>query len=129
MTRDLRPANVTLRMSRELRDGLHVAANEAGCSLNSFAVQILAAAAGDPAKFHRARPKGPREINPDDIERDKQGWPLSHKLRWEHGAARQAYIRHLGEKMGSAEGGKIIRKIETDDPALFMRWYAEQKSA
>ena len=44
-----RPAIVTLRMSRSLRDSLHSAAAAAGCSLNGYALQILAAAAGDHA--------------------------------------------------------------------------------
>src|SRR5947207_10577777 len=46
-----RPAIVTLRMSRSLRDALHSAAAAEGCSLNGYALQILAAAAGEPARF------------------------------------------------------------------------------
>ena len=38
-------------MSSSLRDALHSAAAAAGCSLNGYALQILAAAAGDPARF------------------------------------------------------------------------------
>ena len=42
---------VVLRMSPRLRDALRASALEAGCSLNQFAVQVLASAAGHHARF------------------------------------------------------------------------------
>jgi hypothetical protein len=47
MTDEPRPASLHLRMAPHLREALRDAARAAGCSLNAFAVQVLAAAAGD----------------------------------------------------------------------------------
>src|SRR5258705_4010586 len=77
-----RPAIVTLRMSRSLRDALHSAAAAAGCSLNGYALQILAAAAGDPARF-RSTADEPAD-GPRDLARDERGFPLQLGARSRH---------------------------------------------
>ena len=77
-------------MSRSLRDALHSAAAAAGCSLNAYALQILAAAAGDPARFRSAAAGatgGPR-----DLVRDERGVPLQLEARGRHIVARSAFF-------------------------------------
>ena len=73
VARDSRPAVVFLRMSPQLREGLREAADRAGCSLNAFAVQILATAAGDPARFRARSPHEVEEIVGSGVERDALG--------------------------------------------------------
>src|SRR3954471_1430721 len=90
MQQRARPATVTLRMSRSLRDALHSAAAAAGCSLNGYALQILAAAAGDPARFRSVAADATDE--PRDLARDEQGVPLQLKARGLHIAARSAFV-------------------------------------
>ncbi len=46
---------VTLRMAPQLHAALRASALDAGCSLNSFALQVLAAAAGDRAEFRAVK--------------------------------------------------------------------------
>jgi len=67
------PARLNLRLSRQLRDALHASAAEAGCSLNAFAVQVLAASAG-----HRARFRG---MTPDEVTTEELGAELREVAR------------------------------------------------
>jgi hypothetical protein len=108
-------------MSRQLRDGLHAAAEKAGCSLNSFAVQVLAAAAGDASQFRRR--------DAQEIERDESGTPLSYSARAEHLLARGEYMKLLFAQVGGARMRDTVRKLDQDDPAFFMRWHAAQERA
>lgn len=94
-----RPAIVTLRMSRPLRDALHEAAAGAGCSLNAYALQILAAAAGDPARF-----------------------PLRPTDRSEHRLARRAFFDAMTEEHGASAADQLVRQHEIEDPAFFVEW-------
>ena len=100
MTNRSRPAIVTLRMSRSLRDTLHDAACAEGCSLNGYAVQVLASAVGDSARFRR----GDLDIAGDgrgNLRRDERGVPLRPKDRSEHLAARQAFFDAMASEMAS----------------------------
>ena len=115
MARDPRPAVVFLRMSPQLREGLRHAADRAGCSLNAFAVQILATAAGDPARF-RAQ--------------------SSHEES-ETAAARSSATR-LGIRSNGSSGGDTPspatsssarwasswarKRLDAEDPGYFVEW-------
>jgi len=50
-------------MSPQLRDALRASALDSGCSLNQFAIQVLASAAG-----HRARFRGSAETGPTRVD-------------------------------------------------------------
>jgi hypothetical protein len=116
-----RPAIVTLRMSRSLRDALHDAACAEGCSLNGYAVQVLASAVGDPARFR----SGDVDIAGDgrrDVSRDERGVPLRPKDRGEHLAARQAFFDAMAAEDGAAAADRLVRRHELEDPAFFVEW-------
>jgi hypothetical protein len=49
-------------MTPQLRDGLRDAADQAGTSLNAFAVQVLAAAAGDATVMGRDEGRSTTEV-------------------------------------------------------------------
>jgi hypothetical protein len=55
MARTTSPAVLYLRISPALRDGLRAASDEAGLSLNAYATQVLAAAAGHKTAFRDPR--------------------------------------------------------------------------
>ena len=124
MPRDPKPVVVYLRMSPQLREGLRAAAVDAGCSLNAFAVQVLAAAAGDPARFRVA--SEPEAELEEDVERDRQGFPLRGRLRRLHMDARGRYIEAL-ERAGDWPAGHI-RKLDTEDPGFYVRWAREREA-
>jgi hypothetical protein len=117
-----RPATVTLRMSPALREALHAAADEAGCSLNAYALQVLASAAGDAARFRGARDEACEA--PRDIDRDERGNPLDWKLRWAHVHARQEFARSTAEETDWATAGVLVRKYDQENPAFFVEWLA-----
>jgi hypothetical protein len=121
-----RPAIVTLRMSRSLRDSLHSAAAAAGCSLNGYAVQILAAAAGDPARF-RSVSAGTTD-EPRDLVRDERGVPLQPKARGLHIAARSAFVEAMVAESGAVKADRLVRQHELDDPAFFVEWYRSREA-
>lgn len=123
MARDTRPAVVFLRMSPQLRDGLRDAADDAGCSLNAYAVQVLAAAAGDPGRF---RLSGTHEESksPDvnDLERDALGYPLERKARWEHSIARNEFIATMDAELGPEEMVALVKRFDAEEPGYFVEW-------
>jgi hypothetical protein len=129
MARDPRPAVVFLRMSPQLRDGLRDAADDAGCSLNAFAVQVLAAAAGDPGRF---RGTGSREASEssdvDELERDALGYPLRWKERWEHSGARNEFIGTMETELGVEEMVALVKKLDAENPGYFVEWYRLRKA-
>jgi hypothetical protein len=113
-------------MSAQLRDGLRMAASAAGCSLNAYAVQVLAAAAG-----HHARFRGTAETGPTDCERaqelraiprDSAGFPFDMKTRRLHREARAAF--HAAAREGSSflEVERLVKKLDKEDPAHFVEW-------
>jgi hypothetical protein len=107
-------------MSRSLRDALHSAAASEGCSLNGYALQILAAAAGDPARF-RDVAVDVREA-PHDIERDERGFPLRPAARSEHVGARHAFFEAMAAESGPVAAERLVREHELEDPAFFVEW-------
>ena len=117
-----RPATVTLRMSPALRDALHTAAAEAGCSLNAYALQVLASAAGDAARFRGGRDEA--GDNPRDLERDHLGNPLDPKARWAHVTARSKFAEVTAEESDWAVAGALVRKYDQEDPGFFVEWLA-----
>ena len=123
MAHDSRPAVVLLRMSPQLRDALREAATTAGCSLNAFAVQVLAAAAGDPARF---RLSGVREESesPDlnELERDALGYPLERIARAQHSGARNDFIGTMGVELGSEEMVALVKRFDAEQPGYFVEW-------
>jgi hypothetical protein len=110
-------------MSPQLRDGLREAATAAGCSLNAFAVQVLAAAAGDPARF---RPSGPHEEpeSPDvnELERDALGYPLERIARAQHSGARNDFIGTMGNELGPDEMVALVKRFDAEEPGYFVEW-------
>jgi HicB family len=121
-----RPAIVTLRMSTSLRDALHAAAAGEGCSLNSYALQILAAAAGDPARF-RGDPVGLAD-EPSDAPRDERGFPLRPRDRTEHLLARRAFFDAMTAERGAVTAEQLVRRHEANDPAFFVEWARRRAS-
>jgi hypothetical protein len=111
-------------MSLQLREGLRGTANEAGLSLNAFAVQVLAAAAGDPARFRLPAP-APKVR---EFERDHTGFPLDWRARDEHRVARSKFIDVMQHAVGAAETGRLVRKYDVEDPAYFVEWQATRAS-
>jgi hypothetical protein len=109
-------------MSPALREALHSAAGEAGCSLNAYALQVLASAAGDAARFRGARDEA-RE-DPRDIDRDERGYALDWKLRWAHMHARQEFSRVTAEETDWATAGALVRKYDRENPAFYVEWLA-----
>ena len=125
-------AVVYLRMTPQLRDALRAAADQAGTSLNAFAVQVLAAAAGDPARF-RVGTEG--SVRPGDVEikRDERGFPLSEHEERKHRLARDEFLNAVTREQGSAVAHPLVRRLDVEDPGYFVRWkqerLAERRSA
>jgi hypothetical protein len=115
-----RPAIVTLRMSRSLRDALHSAAAAQGCSLNGYALQILASAAGDPARFRSAGTEVAEA--PRDIDRAERGVPLRPAARSEHLGARLAFFEAKAAELGAVAADRLVRQYELENPAFFVEW-------
>ena len=107
-------------MSPQLREGLRAAADRAGCSINAYAVQVLAAAAGDPARFRAPVPEV-EEIGLRDLERDALGYPLGAKERREHVSARSAFMDSVMNRP-TEEWVPLVRKYDREDPAYYVEW-------
>ena len=121
-----RPAIVTLRMSRSLRDSLHSAAAAAGCSLNGYALQILAAAAGDAARFRIVAVDATDE--PRDLARDERGFPLQLKARSLHIVARSAFFEAMAAESDAVTADRFVREHDHEDPAFFVEWYRSREA-
>jgi hypothetical protein len=111
-------------MSRSLRDALHSAAAAAGCSLNAYALQILAAAAGDPSRFRNAADAADE---PRDLARDERGFPLQLGARSRHIAARSAFFEAMSIESGAATAGRLVHERDREDPASFLEWYRSRE--
>ncbi|HEY5077827.1 MAG TPA: hypothetical protein VIJ48_10005 [Acidimicrobiia bacterium] len=111
-----------LRMSPQLREGLREAADRAGCSLNAFAVQILATAAGDPARFRAQTSHEGSETAASDVERDALGYPLEWKQRWRHSIARNEFIGTMSAELGPEEMVALVKRHDAEDPGYFVEW-------
>jgi uncharacterized protein (DUF1778 family) len=112
MANDHKPAVLFLRMSPQLRETLREAADHAGCSLNAFAVQVLATAAGDPARFRV-------EV---DTATDALGYPVRRKERSEHIGARTTFIGSMEAQFGSTEMVRLVKHYDAEDPGYFVEW-------
>ena len=95
-------------MAPQLRDAVRRAAENAGCSMNAYAVQVLATATGDPAAF-RATVDAPNES-----PRPKQ--------MWRHREARKDFMRAMSEQLGWKEMGALVNKYDAEDPGYFLAW-------
>jgi len=111
MAREQKAALIHIRMSPQLREALRRAAADAGCSMNSYAVQVLATATGDPACF-RAKVEAANE-------QSQMSAPKRERL---HKAARQAFMEAMVEEIGWAEAGKLLRRYDAEDPDYFLAW-------
>jgi hypothetical protein len=94
-------------MAPQLRDALRRAAIDAGCSMNAYAVQVLATATGDPACFRAV-------IDPVEPPRPKQ--------EWRHANARSEFAQTMGPRMGWSEMSALVRKYDAEDPGYFLAW-------
>jgi len=96
-------------MAPQLRDALRRAADNAGVSMNAYAVQVLATAAGDPACFRATVDERPPEISR----------PARERLRR---AARQEFMEATAAEIGWAEAGPLLRRYDAEDPDYFLAW-------
>jgi hypothetical protein len=112
-------------MSPQLREALRAAADAAGCSLNAFAIQILAAAAGDARGF-----RGHREREPEvqEIERDATGFPKHWRARAEHSGARTKFMEAM-ERERPDEWVALVKKYDREDPGYFVAWRRRREAA
>jgi hypothetical protein len=114
MPNNERAAVVHLRMSPQLRDALRRAALNAGCSMNAYAVQVLATAAGDPACF-RANVDAPHE-SPRPAQ------------TWRHKAARESFMFTMAEQIGFTAANALVKKYDAEDPGFYIPWW-ERRAA
>jgi hypothetical protein len=98
-------------MSPQLRDSLRDAANEAGCSLNAFAVQVLSAAAGDAARF--------RSVTDSDA-RTEAARPAQE---WRSRTARNDFINAMRQEMGTVAMAALVKRLDAEDPGHFLEWW------
>jgi hypothetical protein len=104
---------------------LHSAAAAAGCSLNGYALQILATAAGDPARFRSTAVELADE--PRDIERDERGLPLQLGARHRHIVARSTFFEAMAAETDAVTADRLVRQHELEDPAFFVDWYRSRE--
>jgi len=107
-----RQAKITIRMAPQLHDGLRASAQEAGCSLSSFILQVLAATAG-----HRARFRGITANEPRD-----------RPARHEHVTARERWREYMHSRgYALAIVATIERAHGEQDPWFYVEWYARRR--
>ena len=106
-------------MAPEVRESLRSAAHDAGCSLNAFAVQILATAAGDPARFRGAARSASGAA---EIERDDAGIPLDWKERWAHATARNEFVAVMDQQHPAAEVTALVKELDARNLGYFVEW-------
>jgi hypothetical protein len=127
MARDTKPATVLVRMSPQLREGLKLSAQYAGCSLNSFVVQVLAAAAGHRVRFRGTAETGPSpEEQRDDLrslDRDDRGRPEQWKERVRHRAAVQRFVDAILATEPGINVPRLLRWIDRTCPWHYVEWY------
>ena len=97
-------------MSPQLRESLRDAANDAGCSINAFAVQVLSAAAGDAARFRNVTDANAR------IE------AVRPKQEWRSRLARNDFIRFTSEEIGSVAMAALVQRLDVENPGYFLEW-------
>jgi hypothetical protein len=105
-----------LRMAPHLREARRDAARAAGCSLNAFAVQVLAAAAGDAARF--------RALD----EPDARPALAPARQTWRVGAARNEFIGVMGIEMGTLARTALVRRLDAEDPGYYLEWHRARQT-
>jgi hypothetical protein len=113
-------------MSRSLRDALHSAAAAAGCSLNGYALQILAAAAGDAARFRSAAADATDE--PRGLVRDERGFPLQLAARGRHIVARSAFFEATAAESDAVTADRSVQELDLEDPGFFVEWHRNREA-
>ena len=101
-------------MSPQLCDALRHAADQAGCSMNSYAVQVLAAASGDPACFRAS-------VDAPDPARPNQQWRLR--------AARNDFIRimsMMSMEIGAGKALVLVNEYDTANPGYYLEWQQQR---
>jgi hypothetical protein len=127
MPKNPRAASLTVRMSPQLKEGLTESARAAGCSLNAFAVQVLAAAAGHQARFRGTAQTGPsaeeRAGELRAMARNRTGYPFDWKERDRHSTARHAFTQHAMTLVGRERAVRATLLIDVRCPWHFVEWY------
>jgi len=103
-------------MAPHLRESLRDAARAAGCSLNAFAVQVLAAAAGDAARF--------RALD----EPDSRPALAPARQTWRVRAARNEFIGIMGMEIGSLARSALMRRLDAEDPGYYLEWHRARET-
>src|SRR5689334_6148761 len=89
-------ATIEVRLSPQLKQGLKDSAAFAGCSLNAYVVQVLAAAAGHRARFRGDAESGPLPEEQQDelrtLDRNSMGTPRDWKEATRHRGAFQDWF-------------------------------------
>jgi hypothetical protein len=114
-------------MSPQLREGLRAAADGAGLSVNAYAVQVLAAAAGDPARFRAPVPEA-EAVDLRTLERDALGFPLRSKERREHSSARSVFMDAMMSEAPD-EWFALVKKYDSEDPGYYVEWMRRRTAA
>jgi len=131
MPRNPKPAVLTLRMAPQLRESLHAAAHEAGCSLNQYATQVLATVGGNIAAFRTrvsaaAGPENAVEKIARLLDRDRntKHEPSFLSGRELHRIARREYL--ASKPLPDNEMSPHVRRLDVEDPNFYIRWYFDQ---
>jgi len=114
-------------MTPQLRESLRAAAEEAGCSLNAFATQVLATAVGDPARYRSPGAAAVGNALVRAEERDHRGFPRSGRARALHIAARSAFVSDLLRTMSDEDMMAVVTKYDQEDPGHFADWYLRRR--
>ena len=89
---------------------MRAAANDAGCSLNAFAVQVLSAAAGDANRFRSTD------------ESQARATAARPTQNWRHRLARSNFIGVMGSEVGSAAMAALVQRLDVEDPGHYLEW-------
>jgi hypothetical protein len=118
-------AVIAVRLAPQLKAALQEAAGRAGCSLNAYAVQVLASAAGDPARF-RVEQLEPtvdeRREHLRALPRNHYGYPDSLGERMRHCEARNAFIEHFDTTGAFNEGMAWAQALDLQRPWHYVEW-------
>ena len=113
-------------MSPALKEGLREAAAAAGCSINAYIVQVVAAAAGHRARFRGTAETGPA---PDErldelraLPRNDQGFPISFKERDQHRWARKAWVDMIEKRFDFGTAMRGVRHADFNCPWFYVEW-------
>jgi hypothetical protein len=124
--RDQKPAKVTLRMTPQLHAALTTSALAAGCSLNAFAIQVLAAAAGHRARF-RAVETGDttteeKGVDLREMPRNSSGFPYERKARYAHLRARERWTNEMLKTQPIQGFIGERNRHDLEDPWFYVEW-------